>query len=276
MVLMPIDQRWVWGGIAVGGAGFAIYMYRRDKKLKDATKQAESYGYGYGYGYGSENPSAGFYTPYGYGYGPYGLGNYGYGSGGGQGYYGGGVPAQVPQQATTNAQWSEAAMSALTTAGFDGTAVLAALGQYLVGGNLSAEQQSIVSAAIAAEGYPPVEGPGGYPPAMHTQTATGQTGGTGGTGGGGGGGGLQYADNPPKNLHVVFMGRTGGQIQWNPVARAQRYTVYMPKQNRKFDTTNTIANLGALKPNTSYSVQVWADPTPTGGPHASLTFKTKA
>jgi hypothetical protein len=189
MVLVP-DQRLVWGGIAVGGAGIAIYMYRKNKKQQAAAATAQqtsanagvagsNYAYGYGYGYGMGQQ----YSPYGYGYGAYGLGAYGGGSGQyGYGYYGAGVPTQVQQQATTNAQWSQAAVSALTNAGYDATTVLAALGIYLTGGNLTSDQASVINSAIAAEGYPPQPGASGYPPSLHTGGTTG--GGQGGSGGG--------------------------------------------------------------------------------------------
>lgn len=176
-----VDQRLVWGGIAVAGGGVAIWMIRRNKKNQAATQQTGTteYGYGYGYGYGSSGAygygSSG-YSPYGYGYGPFGLGAYGGSGQYGYGYYGAGVPAQVPAQATNNAQWAQAAMSALTSAGYDATTTLAALGVYLMGGNLTQDQAGIISAALAAEGNPPNSGASGYPPAMHI-------------GGGGGGSG---------------------------------------------------------------------------------------
>jgi hypothetical protein len=183
---MPVDQRLVWGGIAVGGAGIAVYMYRKNQKQKAASAAAAAtptgagnvnttagmaYGYSmYGYGGGLQ------YTSYGYGFGPYGLGAYGGGAGEyNYGFFGAGVNEEVPTQATTNAQWSQAAMTALGAAGYSGTTVLAALGQYLLGGQLTSDQQGIVTAAIASEGYPPVPGASGYPPAMNTSAPGGQT-----------------------------------------------------------------------------------------------------
>jgi len=34
------------------------------------------------------------------------------------------------------------------------------------------------------------------------------------------------------------------------------------------------ANIGGLKTKTTYHVNVWCDPAKTGGPHATVTFKT--
>jgi hypothetical protein len=80
---------------------------------------------------------------------------------------------------TTNGEWVQQAEQDLGGLGIDAVALSAALGKYLTARPLSPAEQSLVDQAIAAENYPPVAGPGGYPPAMHT-TPTGP-GGTGGT-----------------------------------------------------------------------------------------------
>ncbi len=130
-------------------------------------------GYGYAYGYGAYA-----YQPYGYGYGPEGLGAYGGQGDYGYGYYGAGEPVneEVPAAASTNAQWSEAAMTALTSAGWTASDVLTALGLYITGSPVTATQAQIIQAAIAAEGYPPSPGATGYPPAINQSSSTGQSG----------------------------------------------------------------------------------------------------
>jgi hypothetical protein len=80
---------------------------------------------------------------------------------------------------TTNGEWVQQAEQDLGGLGIDAVALSAALGKYLTARPLNAAEQSLVDQAIAAENYPPVAGPGGYPPAMHT-TPTGPGGGTGG------------------------------------------------------------------------------------------------
>jgi hypothetical protein len=52
--------------------------------------------------------------------------------------------------------------------------VAAALGRYLTGGTLTADEENIVRAAIAFENYPPVPGANGFPPAMHSSKSPGQ------------------------------------------------------------------------------------------------------
>lgn len=178
------------GGIYVAvlaGGGAVIYAYVK-KKNKAKTPQATQAGlgtgtgqYGYGsstYGYGNYGYGAYTYQPYGYGFGPNGLGEYPGGNYYGYGYYGAGVPVEVPQQASTNAQWSQAAVSALTAQGYTGQQVLGALGPYLSGQAVNQSQEAIIQAAIAVEGYPPIPGASGNPPGINH-----------GTSGGGGGGG---------------------------------------------------------------------------------------
>lgn len=258
--------------LAIAGAGVAVggYVLLHRKKTTPGVTATDQYGYGaYGYGaygYGANSGFYGYgstYSPYGYGtspYGPYGYGGYGSGFSNPPG----GV-ATAPPPITTNAQWTQAALGILTDQGYGGTAVLAALGLYLTGGHLSADQAGIVSAAIASEGYPPVAGPSGNPPGMNTSVPGGQ----------GGGGGTTYAHNPPTGLKLVHNGRTGIEVQWNAVQGATKYNVHTPGRTPvDFTTTNTRADIGNLKPNTSYTIQVWADPTPTGGPHATLKVKT--
>lgn len=213
----------ILAGAAVGG-----YMWYRHNKNKQAQQQAAQsgagqYGYGTQYGYGQyysygSNPAA---NTYGYGYGAYGLGSYGYGAGGnyyGYGYYGAGTPTPVPQQAQTNAQWSQAAVSALTAQGYSGQEVLGALGIYLTGGNLNATQVGIVQAAIAAEGYPPTSGAGGFPPQWHTAGSPG-----GGQGNGDGGGDGTKKPGKPNLLTASQVGPGLINANWNVVPGATSY-----------------------------------------------------
>ena len=156
----------------VGVGGYLIYKHEKNKSAAAATAATTPGGAGsanYAYGYGTQG-SYGYGTNtgyYGYGYGPY-------GGGGGYGYgYNEGNPYPQQQQASTNAEWSQAAVTALTGQGYSGQTVLAALGLYEMGRPLSADQVGIVEAAIAAEGYPPIPGANGYPPALNQSSTTG-------------------------------------------------------------------------------------------------------
>lgn len=173
----------------IAGGGAMVYAYVKKKnKAKTAAATAQTpantgqqYGYGSTYAYGNYGYGAYTYEPYGYGFGPSGLGEYPGGSYYGYGYYGAGVPVEVPQQASTNAQWSQATVSALTAQGYTGQTVLGALGPYLTGKQVTPAQEQIIQAAIAVEGYPPIPGPSGNPPGIVTAGSGG-----GGTGQGGG------------------------------------------------------------------------------------------
>jgi hypothetical protein len=208
---MPVNRRAVVIGVIVAGggiAGYEIYKYEKNKQAtaqaSTAVAQATGYGYGYGtYGYGASS---------GYGYGYYNMvggtaapsvnSPYGYGASGGfpAGYYGYGVttpPAGTTPPtgtttptsggtSTTNAQWDQAAITQLTQDGWDSQTVAGALGTYLNGQEVNSSQVAVVDAAIGVEGYPPIAGASGYPPAI-------KTGGT--TGGGQSGGGQATVPN---------------------------------------------------------------------------------
>jgi hypothetical protein len=80
-----------------------------------------------------------------------------------------------------NAAWAQAVETYLGSDGAD--SIAAAVAKYTQGQQITTAQQTIVEEGIAAEGYPPVAGNNGYPPAMNvvgTNTGTGG-GGTGGS-----------------------------------------------------------------------------------------------
>lgn len=177
----------VYVAVAAGVFALGYAWYKHNKSSSSvaanpatgtaAASSANSYGYG-AYGYGGYT-----YSPNSYGYGYAALENaltgeeayaYGYSAATGAGESGTGAP-------TTNAQWSQNAVTQLTAQGTNGATVQAALGVYLTGGQLTAAQQTVVQEAIAVEGYPPTAGAGGYPPAMNTASSTGQTGTTSAT-----------------------------------------------------------------------------------------------
>lgn len=89
------------------------------------------------------------------------------------------VNSDTSTQPSTNAEWTQQAISYLSSIGFDPTAIAAALGLYLGRQPLSADQQTIVSEARAAIGDPPVGGPypvvTGLPATGSPAPATGQT-----------------------------------------------------------------------------------------------------
>jgi hypothetical protein len=160
----------------VGGMGGLGYAWWRNKKKQAATAASSPVDTTGTDTTGTDTSAYGTDNPYDYGaytYDPYGGGGAGgYGDPGG---YNAGTPVPSAPTTETNAQWTESVVTALTSNGaFDQNTVLASLGVYLTGGTLTADQQRVVDAAIAADGWPPVAGPGNYPPNMHTSPPTGQ------------------------------------------------------------------------------------------------------
>jgi hypothetical protein len=173
----------VIAGIAgVVAVGYAWYKHKKNAAVTTATT-ASAYGYGaasaYGYGVTATN----------YGYGAeleaeeqaiaqegdgYAYGGYGYGASGS------GVGTSIPPvnttaPAATNAEWAQYAQQFLVNQGYNATTVAGALGAYITGSNVG-DNESVVQAAIAFEGYPPVAGTDNYPPSINTSAPSGQSG----------------------------------------------------------------------------------------------------
>lgn len=98
----------------------------------------------------------------------------GAGGGGGGGTVSG--PELLPgvNAPTTNAAWTQIVVQQIGGV-VDPGALSKALGDYLVGNAVTADEESLIDQAIAAAGYPPVAGPGNYPPGIRTMPSTGQT-----------------------------------------------------------------------------------------------------
>lgn len=88
----------------------------------------------------------------------YGLaGGYGYGYGGTAGYPTSNVgTTSTAAGYSTNAQWAQAVQAGLSGLGYDSQTVAAALGLYLTNMPLNATDASIIQAAVAEYGPPPV------------------------------------------------------------------------------------------------------------------------
>jgi hypothetical protein len=96
---------------------------------------------------------------------------------------GSGVTAVTgPGTFSNNAQWAQYCETGMGSTGND--AIAAALGKYITGGEVTADQVTTIDEAIAIGGYPPVQGPGGKPPSINQTGATTPTPSGGGTGGG--------------------------------------------------------------------------------------------
>ena len=180
--------KWAVYGSVIGGGTALVYAYVKNKNKEKAAAAAATANTSGGYGtyaYGS-TAAYGSYAYGAYAYGAYTNEPYAYGTVGGigenygYGYYGAGTTEPASTQATTNAEWSAAVVSALTNqgVGYTGQQVLGAIAPYLAGQPVSSAQAMIVQQAIAVEGYPPVPGPSGNPPGINVASTT-SGGGTG-------------------------------------------------------------------------------------------------
>lgn len=179
-----------------------------------------------------------------------------YGSGGGGGSSTGDDTSSTPQQIRTNAQWSQYARDQLlVTDSYTGTAIGAALGNYLAGRPLSTQQQEIVRAAIALAGYPPV-GTFVVVPGGDTDVTV-----------------------APTGLKVTGVTTTAVTLSWSAVSGADEYRIYRGGVSQNVGTSrDTTGQVGGLQPNTSYTFQVAAlSSAGKAGPRSSsVSAKTKA
>lgn len=149
------------------------------------------------------------------------------------------TPSETP---TTNAQWTSVAVQALINTGYDGAAVQAALGRFLTDQTLSTDQETIVRAAIAVAGNPPV----GTHTITHIPTPTPAT--------------PTAPSQAPGNLHTRSSTATGFTAQWNAVPGATRYRVVVPSLGYDWQTASLVHDIPvpANKRKTRITVQVSA------------------
>lgn len=154
----------------------------------------------------------------------------------------------------TNAAWSNDALTKLTDAGsYSSSDIVAALGNYLGGQPLSSDQQTIVRAAIAVSGYPPV---GSFSIISGGNTS------------------LTVA---PSGLKAQNIGTTSAQIAFTPVAGATSYRIYRSGVSTNVGASNgSPITISGLSPGTSYTVHVTGfNAAGTAGPDSgAITFKT--
>lgn len=240
--------------VAVGG----FYWYRnRQASSSSTTSQTATQDQGVdpatGYPYGSPEDQAALAASGGYSGQTY---------GGGYGGYGPQTqPPQTPPQGfQDNAQWTQAAEQLMGSTGND--SIAASLGKYLVAAPLTTDQVTVVQEAIAAEGYPPVAGPNGFPPSYKTVEGPPPP-------------PKQTAKNPVKNLKATAR-FTQVDVHWEALPNAKDYLVktYLNGKMIHQDTTpSTFITLHNLQKNTSYRITVWGQPGT--GTNASVRVRTE-
>jgi hypothetical protein len=148
---------------------------------------------------------------------------------------------------TTNGQWSQAAEDYLVNTVHSGTnadLIGNALGKYITGQPLTTDQVGIVEQAIAFTGYPPVNGPSGYPPSYRTAATPVPTPTP-----------VPGTPHAPTGLHAARVDRTGISLGWTSVAGARGYTVYLDGKQLQTVTYNS-EYVHDLKPGTRHTLSV--------------------
>jgi hypothetical protein len=152
-----------------------------------------------------------------------------------------GVTASTgPGSFSNNAQWAQYAEQGMGSSGNDATA--AALGKYITGGEVTADQVTLIDEAIALAGYPPTQGPGGKPPSIN------QT-------------GVPGSGNPPPPATTVTVPRLTGERVENATsalsALGLKATFGTRKPNVPYHVTSTSPAAGAkVKPGSTVRLSI--------------------
>lgn len=176
---------------------------------------------------------------------------------------------------TDNGSWAQYVEQAL---GSDGTdAIAAAIAKYLNGQSITEAQQTTVEQAIAIANYPPVAGPGGFPPSINLQASTPVP---------------TPAPAPSPNPGgVTVPPTTGGKpaaptglkasvttseavVTWNAVKGATSYNATREGVGADAGITGTTHTFSGLKPGTRYTYKIVAKNAKGYSPPATSSFTT--
>lgn len=229
--LGKVNKKWVLGAMVVAGGYVAYRWYSAGQAPADTT---------------FETSQVGDTLPTG--------GAGGVASGNVQ-YAGSTTDATSADRIDTNAEWTNRAVELLSNAGYEPTTVYSALGDYLANVPLTSAELTIVRAALAAVGNPPVGGP--Y--VMKEQVG-------------------EVNLTAPTGLKVSEVTASTATLTFSSVSGAASYSAYDAKSPSIRGTAYSPSiRVVGLAPNTSYTFAV-AALTATGkaGPKSSsVTFTTK-
>jgi hypothetical protein len=183
----PVKKTTVYIAAALGVAvvGYAVYSKRKSASAAAAAPASTLVTDPAGSQCAALDPNSGYCpgTPADVAYqqsGQTGLNSLGYGgsSTGGYAYpvtpgQGISTPGSVVPTFTDNASWAQYVEGYMvSTLGADPNTVGNALGKYITGQPVTADQQAIIEQAIAYANQPPVAGPGGFPPSIRLTAST--------------------------------------------------------------------------------------------------------
>jgi hypothetical protein len=173
--------------------------------------------------------------------------------------YGGADITSDSSTPSTNAAWTNQAVTLLVQQGWDGATVQGALGAYLTDQSLSSTQATIVRAAIAVAGSPPqgshsiIE--------LHTPSAPAST-----------------KPTAPAGFRIATVGKTSAVATWAATAGATSYEVARVSGPWSGETTVTTPHVTftGLRPGTRYTYRVRAVSAAGPGPWSgNQAFNTK-
>jgi hypothetical protein len=281
MGLMHLDPKnkkiyLIGGAVGVGVVGW-IYLHNKSSAANSAGASSDSSSIdpATGYPYGSAqdtaalaaqstdssdvDPATGF--PYGSAGDEAALsGSQDTGAGASSGYN---PVSTTPVAAQTNAAWAQAATATLVAVGYSAETVAGALGAYLGGIGLTPAQVTIVQAALAEDGPPPV---GTFSIIAATSAPAAPAAPVGTT----------TIKTAPTGFRVTGVSGANVSLAWNAVTGATGYTVAYGATSGSQEyrqivsgTSVTVQGVGGTtQKNKQHYFEVWANPAAPGGPHA--------
>lgn len=218
-----MDRKWVFAGLAAV-AGIVVYAYWRSSQTPEPSPEE-----------GDQYATGDDYTPDAY---------IGATQPGGETYDPNASETNVP---TTNAEWSQRAIDALESVGYERSTAASAVGKYLAGTPLNLAEKLIIQIAIAMLGNPPAgslpiisapDTPTTPPPATSAKLAT-----------------------PTLRMGVGDPRNTFYQLTWTKVPGAVTYTLKreLPSSMRAgLSLPGTTRRVGPLQRNYEYQYRVQA------------------
>jgi hypothetical protein len=249
--------------VGVGLAGIIGIVWWRSRgagKSADVTVPGEAINPATGYPYGSAEDAAALAEQGGYVTPTTGNPTGGTNTGGGW--------VNTPGTFVNNAAWTQDVLAqyAAMDVGGDVSQMAAALGKYVTGQPVTAVEKSLISVAVAIDGYPPIAGTNGYPPSINTGNPTPAT--------------APKVLPAPTGVKVAHVTRTSLTFTWNPVPGAVTYYVqyraarpgskWRPAPNAR---TATIPFTIPTTPNTGMYIHVLAtNSAGKGGPYSAAAY----
>jgi hypothetical protein len=175
---------------------------------------------------------------------------------------------------TTNADWTEAAVDALSAEGVDTQTATSAIANVLAGLTVTTAQENLFLQAVGLLGVNP---PDGYPtPIKTSDTASTGTGGTSGNGNGGSTGTTSTKVGTVSGLRIAKTTTNSVNYGWNAASGATFYDTYATYQGSRIGYQRVTAKdrtISGLTANRTYTLHVIPGNASGTGSDAQITVK---